>query len=174
MRAPADGKTFTAMVNHQFLPALARNAAVLELGQLGVDEPQLEDLYESTDGCRLFQCEIDGYFLPPVSIFPLNAIAAQTAYMQASADDEEDMSGERPLHSGGMVFADAEGTGNAFVLMKRGDLKGMVVYTDHDPDVNEWHLKAFASSPLNLLQQLVLPPHQGLCRLWGADKISFA
>jgi len=66
-----------------------------------------------------------------------------------------------------MVFADAEGTGNAFVLMKRGDLKGMVVYSDHDPDADEWHLKAFANSPLDLLQQLVLPPHQGLCRLWG-------
>jgi len=58
--------------------------------------------------------------------------------------------------------------------MKRGDLQGMVFYTDHDPDANEWHLKAFASSPLELLRQFALPPHQGLCRLWGADKIRLA
>lgn len=168
-----DGKTITATTHHQFQPPSARNAAVLELSQLGVDETQLEDLYESTDGCCLFQCEINGYFLPPVRFFPLNAIAAQTAYMQAGADDDEDLSGDRPLHSGGMVFADAEGTGNSFVLMKRGDLKGMVIYTDHDPDANEWNLKAFASSPLELLQQLARPPHQGLRKLWGADKVWF-
>ncbi|KQZ45145.1 SMI1/KNR4 family protein [Duganella sp. Root1480D1] len=162
------GKTFSAQVHHQFRPALERNAAILELSQLGVDAPQLEQLYEATDGCVLFQCGVDGYFLPPVRFFPLNAIAAQTAYMQASADDEEDANGERPQHSGGMVFADAEGTGNSFVLMKRGELQGKVVYTDHDPDAD-----AFAISPQDLLQQLALPPHQGLCKLWGADKVRF-
>ena len=168
-----DGKTFTATTRHQFQPAAARNVAVLELSQLGVNEPQLEDLYELTDGCCLFRCKIDGYFLPPVRFFPLNAIASQTAYVQAAADDDEDLSGESPLPSGGMVFADAEGTGNSFVLMKRGDSKGMVIYTDHDPDANAWNLNAFASSPLDLLQQLVLPPHQGLRNLWGANKVWF-
>ncbi len=164
-----DGKAFSAEVHHQFQPALGRNAAILELSQLGVDAPQLEELYEVADGCVLFQCGIDGYFLPPVRFFPLNAIAAQTAYMQASTDDEEDANGERPQHSGGMVFADAEGTGSSFVLMKRGKLQGKVVYTDHDPGAD-----AFAISPQDLLHQLALPPHQGLCKLWGADKVWFS
>jgi hypothetical protein len=179
MHLEFEGNNFRKNFKHSFSPPASESAVVLELlGGLCVDNDELMSLYKEANGMHLFFSRTNNvrsgeYFIPSVRIYPFQKLAAQTAYMQAAADEEEESNEERPAYSGGLVFGEAVGTGNCFVLMRRGPLAGKVMNVDHDPDVYEWHINPFAESLTHFLEKFSHPPYIGLCHLCGADRIWF-
>ncbi len=185
MHVEINGEHHQKTYEHTFSPPSDSERIVGELlGKLQVPFPiienELQPLYQIANGMKLFHSESDNvesgrYFIPPVELYPLERLAAETAYMQSLVYHEMNMmeEDEPPIYSGGMVIGEAPGTGNPFVLVRWGGLAGKIVYADHDPDENEWSANPFAQSTHDLLKQIALPPHPALCHLCGADKIWF-
>lgn len=183
MHLEFDGEHYQKTYEHTFLPPSDSNSIVQELFKLCVPvsilENELQPLYQFADGIHLFHSESERddsgrYFIPPVDLYPLARLAAETAYMQSHALDETDsLDIDPPIYSGGLVIGEASCTGNPFVLIRWGGLAGKVVYADHGPDINDWAANPFAQSLTHLLRQVALPPHPALCHLCGADRIWF-
>ncbi len=184
MHLEIDGKHYQKTYKHEFFPPPNSADLYLELGaRLCVRDPiykqGLEPLYQYSNGMKLFHSESENddsgsYFIPPVEFYPLERIAAETAYMQSRALDEMDLlEYDPPIYLGGLVIGEASNTGNPFVLVRWGELAGKIVYADHDPDENDWQANPFAESLPDLLRQIALPPHTALCNLCGADRIWF-
>ncbi|MBI1889419.1 MAG: SMI1/KNR4 family protein [Burkholderiales bacterium] len=177
-----DGKTYKKTYKHTFSPGLNKNDVVQELLRLWVPLDILEegwqDLYQISNGIKLFHSESEDvdtgeYFIPSIELHPLGRLAAETGYMQSEVFQEIEDGDDPPVYSKGVAIGEACGTGNRFILNRWGELSGNIIYADHDPDINEWHTKAFSSSLVDFLEQLSSDPFSTLSRISGADKVWF-
>ncbi len=130
-------------------------------------------MYTRSNGLKLFFSSSDNtddkvYFIPPVTIFPIEKIALKTAQFREELEDipPEDM----PKYADGVVFGEAAGTGNFFAVMPNGPFEGQIFYCDHDPDENDWPNRPFAISLKDFLRRVVEPPFTVISDICGADR----
>ena len=183
MHLEIDGKRYKKTCQYTFSPGLDSKSITGELLDnlsvpLAILDEEYQALYQFSNGMKLFHSETENddsgkYFIPSVVIYPLDRLALETECMQSRVLEAMDVGDESPIYFEGLVIGEAAGTGNPFVVIRSGALAGKIVYADHDPDINNWHDKPFAESLTAFLSQIAIPPHAGLCHLYGADRIWF-
>ena len=159
-------KTFT----HEFSPPADPNSAAKILDFFGVEDKAFLEFYSYSNGVRLFHNETENddtgkYFLPAVSLFPIDRLNIETDSFKQWFEhvDEHD----RPIYATGLVIGEPTETGNHFVLILSGDLKGKIFFHDHDDC--DWDDKPFAESLYDFLESLTYPPFKVLQQLHGTD-----
>lgn len=182
MHLEFDGVHYQKTYQHTFLPPQEKNRIVLELMALcvplAIQDDELAPLFQFANGISLFHSESENddtgeLFIPPVDFFPLERLAAETAYMQSRAFEAVDNGDDPQVYANALAIGEATGAGGPFAVIRWGHIAGQVFYVDHDPDTNDWLNNPFANSLTDLLRQIALPPHAALCHLCGADRIWF-